>query len=246
MEIYREIVKQGDLGRKIVVATLVARSDSGARLPGSKMLITDQGKIFGSLGGGQLEGTVIQKAHEVLRSGVATLCTIEPDRSDTEVCGSVVQVFLEPVIEGPVVVIVGAGHVGRAVASVASLAGFQVHLADDRSHEETGVPHILCSQESFFKALPVAEDTPVIICTRSHALDYAVLEQALATPAAYIGLLGSRKKRESFFTRLQQNGVFARELSRIVTPVGIEIGARNPQEIGISIMAQLIARYREL
>lgn len=245
MQIYREIIQQIDLGRHIVLATLVKRERGVARSVGSKMLITDQGKITGSLGGGLLEATVIKRAGDIFQTGEPVLLTLEPEQQCGDVCGSSVQVFLEPVPPGPSVLIIGAGHVGRAVAAVAVLTGFQVQLADDRCPEDTGVEHICCAKEDFFAGLSVGEHTFIIICTRSHALDFVVLEQALTTSANYVGLLGSRKKRDSFFTRLQQNGVFASDLARIVTPVGIEIGAKTPQEIAVSIVAQLIARHRE-
>ena len=87
--------------------------------------------------------------------------------------------------------------------------------------------------------------TFIVICTRSHSLDFDVLQQALATPAEYIGLLGSRRKKESFFLRLVQFGIAEKELARIITPVGLDIGAQTPQEIGVSIVAQLIALFRE-
>ena len=97
----------------------------------------------------------------------------------------------------------------------------------------------------FFQDLPVGRTTYIVICTRSHSLDYEVLQQALATSAEYIGLLGSRRKKESFFSRLGQSGVAEKDLARIITPVGLDIGAQTPQEIGVSIVDQLIALFRE-
>ncbi len=246
MSFYQEIVTLLEKGKTGVVATLVARSGSGARKVGSKMLITDSDATMGSLGGGLVDATVISRAREVLLSGEPLLLRIEPDLEGKDVCGSAVQVFLEPVSSTPGVVIIGAGHVGRATASIAGLAGFRVVLADDRPCEETGVDSQCCLQESFFQEIPVQENTAVIICTRSHALDFTVLEQALATPAGFIGLLGSRRKRESFFDRLRKSGLSSGELSRIITPVGLDIGADTPEEIGVSIVAQLVERSKHL
>ena len=134
---------------------------------------------------------------------------------------------------------------GRAVAGIAGQAGFRVMLADDRTPGETGADTIHCRPEAFFQDLPVGRTTCIVICTRSHSLDYEVLQQALATPAEYIGLLGSRRKKESFFSRLEQSGIAEKDLARIITPVGLDIGAQTPQEIGVSIVAQLIALFRE-
>ncbi len=245
MDMFREIINLLDKGGTGVLATLVTRAGSGARSVGTKMVITDQGETIGSLGGGVLDATIIQKAQEVLQTGEPVLLSVEPEQDGGEVCGSTVQVFLEPLTSGPAVVIIGAGHVGRAVAGIAVQAGFSVILADDRLPEETGADTICCRSDAFFQDLPVLKTTFIVICTRSHSLDYEVLRQALATPAGYIGLLGSRRKKESFFSRLEQSGVAEEDLTRIITPVGLDIGAQTPQEIGVSIVAQLIAMYRE-
>lgn len=245
MDMYREIINLLDRGRTGVLATLVTRAGSGARSVGTKMVITDQSKTIGSLGGGVLDATIMQKAKEILQTGEAALLSVEPEQDGGEVCGSTVQVFLEPLTSGPAVIIIGAGHVGRAVARIAGKAGFSVILADDRIPEETGADTVCCRSDAFFQDLPVLKKTFIVICTRSHSLDYDVLQQALATPAEYIGLLGSRRKKESFFSRLQQSGVAETDFSRIITPVGLDIGAQTPQEIGVSIVAQLIAIFRE-
>ncbi len=224
-----------------VLATLVMRSGSGARAVGSKMLITDQGTTTGSLGGGIVDGTVLRKTQHILKTGAPVLLTIEPEKDGDDVCGSTVQVFLEPVSRGDAVVIVGAGHVGRAVAGISGQAGFRVVLADDRSQDVTGVEHVTCKPAGFFQDLFVVKETFIVICTRSHSLDYDVLQQALVTPAEYIGLLGSRRKKDSFFMRLAEAGCTEKDLARIITPVGLDIGAETPQEIGVSIVAQLIS-----
>jgi xanthine dehydrogenase accessory factor len=245
MDIFREIINLLDKGGTGVLATLVTRAGSGARSVGTKMVITYQGETIGSLGGGVLDATIIQKAQEVLQTGEPVLLSVEPEQDGGEVCGSTVKVFLEPLTSGPAVVIIGAGHVGRAVAGIADQTGFCVMLVDDRTPDETGIDNIHCRPDAFFQDLPVLQTTYIVICTRSHSLDYEVLQQALATPAGYIGLLGSRRKKESFFARLQQSGVAETDFSRIITPVGLDIGAQTPQEIGVSIVAQLIAMYRE-
>jgi len=215
---YHEIVNLLDKGQTGVLATLVARTGSGARSVGTKMMVTNQGKTIGSLGGGALDGTILRQAENVLQTGEPVLLTVEPDQEGDEVCGSTVQVFLEPLVRGPAVVIIGAGHVGRATATIARQAGFRVSLADDRTAEEVGREIIVCKPDAFFQDLPVSRTTFIVICTRSHSLDYDVLQQALATPAEYIGLLGSRRKKESFFSRLQQAGVAEKDFARIITP----------------------------
>ena len=244
MDMYRNILTLLEQGRSGVVATLVARDGSGARSVGTKMLITDHGETSGSLGGGALDGTVLCEAEKVMQTGKPVLLSVEPEQRDGEVCGSTVQVFLDPLVSGPAVVIIGAGHVGKATAMIARQAGFRVILADDRPVDEVGREVVSSDPKAFFRDMGIGAATCILICTRSHGLDYAVLQQALATQASHIGLLGSRRKKESFFARLQQDGIAEKELARIITPVGLAIGAQTPQEIAVSIVAQLIAFYR--
>ena len=247
MDIYHQITEMLDRGESFVLATLVSREGSGARAPGSKMIVTKQGNTMGSLGGGRLDAEVIRRAEQLFVSGESLLLTIDPQEgiSAQDICGSRIQVFLEPVAPGPAMVVIGAGHVGRAVAEIGSRAGFQVRLIDDRTPEETGIDHIRCPADAFLSSVQILPNIPVIICTRSHSLDYTALRQALQTPASFIGLLGSRRKRENFFQRLAGDGVAEAELQRIVTPVRLDIGARTPREIAVSIVAQLIAVNRE-
>ncbi len=242
MEIYRQCTQLLDQGQSGVVATLVARSGSGAREVGSKMLITAQGITTGSLGGGTVDTTVIREAQQVLDTGKPVLLTIEPELQGIDRCGSTVQVFLEPLTNGATVFIIGAGHVGRAVAATAGQAGFRTILADDREPQQSdaGLRIVQCQAEDCFRNLTIIDTSLIVICMRSHDLDYTVLQQALATPAPYIGLLGSRRKRTSFFNRLLEAGSTENDLARVVTPAGLAIGARTPGEIGVSIVAQLI------
>jgi xanthine dehydrogenase accessory factor len=245
MDIYHQIVSLLEQGQALVVATLVAREGSGARRPGARMIITGKGTTHGSLGGGLVDARTVEAAQRVQASGEPELLTIDPDQAGADTCGSRVRVFVEPVAPGPVVLIIGAGHVGRATAAAAGSAGLRVVLMDDRDPGETGAAHRPCRMEDVFRDVPVPPSAMVVISTRSHSMDYQVLVQALATPARFIGLLGSRRKRESFFARLRQEGVATQDLERIVTPVGLDIGARTPAEIAVSITAQLIAVSRE-
>jgi xanthine dehydrogenase accessory factor len=246
MDIYHRMTGLLDQGQPFVLATLIARKGPGARQAGSKMIITETGESFGSLGGGMLDAEVIRRAEKLHGHDDATLFELEPEKfADGDICGSRVQVFLETVIPGAAMVVVGAGHVGRAVTAIGRQAGFHVRLLDDRPREETGTDHIRARADAFFSSVQVLPAMPIIICTRSHSLDYTVLCQALQTSASFIGLLGSRRKRENFFNRLRREGIVGSELQRIVTPVGLDIGARTPQEIAVSIVAQLIAVNRE-
>ncbi len=249
-DIYSEILALQERGEAGVLATLVERSGSGSRPVGTKMLILDNGETVGSLGGGLLEAEVIRHGAEVLESGEPRLVTISPPGGEEDRCGSRTVVFLEPILAGKNLIIFGAGHVGRAVAGMAMLAGFQVTLVDDREKEigsqvGTDARFLLRSVEHFFADINVTAKTYLLICTRSHTMDLEVLRQALRTPAEFVGLLGSRRKRENFFATLRRDGVAEDELQRVVCPVGLAIGAVTPEEIGVAVVAQLIERHRK-
>ncbi|WP_456385186.1 XdhC family protein [Desulfolithobacter sp.] len=249
-DICEQILDLQERGEAGVLATLVERSGSGSRPVGAKMLILNSGGTVGSLGGGAIEAEVVRCGAEVLESGEPRLVTISPQSGEEDRCGGRAVVFLEPILSGKNLIIFGAGHVGRAVAGMAILAGFQVTLVDDReemsgSREGVGARFLQRSVEHFFVDINVTSKTYLLICTRSHSMDLEVLRQALRTPAEFIGLLGSRRKRENFFSILCREGAARDDLERVVCPVGLAIGAVTPEEIGVAVVAQLIERYRK-
>ncbi len=245
MDLLRQAVRLMEQGVGGVMATIVAREGSGARPAGTRMIVLESGETRGSLGGGTFEARVIEEAGKIFLEHEPRLFSYVPeDQADR--CGGQVQVFLEPLQDLPFLLIIGSGHVGQALAAVASLARFRILVVDDRPEPAgnwpRGVRYHRVDLADVFRDIRVNRETCLVICTRTHALDYGVLEQALATPARYIGLLGSKKKRTSFFSRLREKGVSENELRRVACPVGLDIGAVTPEEIGISIVAELIGR----
>jgi xanthine dehydrogenase accessory factor len=166
------------------------------------------------------------------------------------VCGGKVLVYIEPLIPEPTLIILGAGHVGKALSGVAKFAGFKVKVVDDRQEyaNRENIPDadevMVNDFRSVFPRLAAGRGTYIVIATRGHNHDLDALKSALRTGASYIGLMGSRRKRALLFRTLKDEGFSTEDISRVITPVGLSIGSVTPEEIAISIMAQIIERRR--
>lgn len=252
MEIYEEILKLKKEGRSSAVATIVQCVGSSPQKKGAKMLVRDDGSITGTLGGGCIEAEVIQAALMAMKDGAPQ--TIPFDLTEKEgglVCGGKVLVYIEPVIPEPRLIILGAGHVGKALSGVARFVGFNVSVADDRPEYANGdlLPDadeiVVNDFETVFEKIPVKRNSYIVIATRGHNHDLDAVKAALRTEAHYIGLLGSRRKKALLFKALETAGFSRDDIDRVLIPVGLPIHSVSPEEIAISIMAQIIQQRRE-
>lgn len=252
MEIYEELLRLKREERASALATIVQCAGSAPQKEGSKMLVRDDGTIAGTLGGGCIEAEVIQEALMTIREGRPRTVPFNlTERHGGLVCGGKILVFIEPVIPEPHLVILGAGHVGKALASVASFAGFRVTVVDDREEHANrenlpGAQSVVVTGfESVFQRVIANAKTYIVIATRGHNHDLEALKSALGTEARYIGLVGSRRKKAVLFRTLGEAGFSDEEIRRVIIPVGLEIGSVTPEEIAVSIMAQIIGKRRQ-
>jgi xanthine dehydrogenase accessory factor len=253
MEIYREILSLIEVGRRGAVATVIGSRGSTPGKESAKMLVRDDGSTVGSIGGGCTEAEVWALAREVIDTDrpLRRSFKLTPSAAAEEglACGGIVEIFIEPV-GSPVVVIFGAGHIGRTLLSLSKLAGFNTIVVDDREQfaNRTFFPDadkILVSDfESCFEKITVTPTSYLVIVTRGHKYDQLVLSRAVLTTASFVGLIGSRAKIARIFRRLRQDGVSQERLSQVKAPIGLDIGARSPEEIAISIVAQLVSHRR--
>lgn len=211
------------------------------------MLVSRNGDIIGTVGGGTMEKEAIERALLVIDEGKPATLQIDLSAAPTYVCGGSATLYIEPVLPASRLIIAGAGHVGQTLCKVAAYVGFSVTVIDDRP--EFADPAILPDADQvlatdfapMFTQLAVDSSTYIVCATREHAHDYTVVREALATAAPYVGLVGSRNKRSGFLKRLQEEERFSQEdLTRLYTPVGLNIGAVSPEEIAVSITAELI------
>ena len=236
------------------LATVVStRGSTPAKVP-TRMLVTLDGRQVGTVGGGCVEADVIRAARDVMDTGKPRTMSFRLVGEEAErtgiACGGIVDIMVES-LEDPRVVIVGAGHVGQAVAQLASNVGIRVTIVDDRpdfanTERFPTADEILVSDlDMLADAVKIGPRTAVLIMTRGHAEDYGVVQWALGTPALSIGVLGSKAKRKRFVEDLAAETWSEEAIKRVRMPVGMEIGAESVPEIAVSIVAELIAlRHR--
>jgi len=254
MDIYEEIVKLRRDGRRGAVATIVSSQGSIPSFQTAKMLVRDDGTIVGTIGGGCVEAEVWQAAREVMEKQKPRTLSFNLNQNpkyDTGlICGGTLEIFIEPVLPAALLYIFGAGHVATSLYKVANDAGFEVIVVDDRetyANRERFPAAREVIAEDFQKAMPrlaPSESAYIVIVTRGHRDDMAVLRWAVQTPARYVGMIGSKRKTIAIFRELRSEGLPANLFDRVHAPVGLDIGAVTPEEIAVSITAELIAHRR--
>jgi len=250
-DIFEEIVQLRRQGLSAALATVIVRKGSTPRKDAAKMLVYEDGRRAGSIGGGCAEAEVCRAAMAAMRNAKPQLLKFDLTGDDAEdggmICGGSMEVYVEPILPDPTLIIFGAGHVGQCVAAVAHTIGFRIVVADDRIKyaNRDRFPHAdtihVDAWEEVFKQLSITESTYLLIVTRGHQFDLACLRHALKSPAKYIGLMGSARKVKLFFEALANEGVDPASFKRVYSPVGIQIGSETPEEIAVSIAAELVA-----
>jgi xanthine dehydrogenase accessory factor len=208
----------------------------------------------GTIGGGCLEAEMTRRARRAIQERRVELASYDltPDQAgeDGLVCGGTMQVFIEPVEGTPVLCLFGAGHVAQPLARMASACGFRVEVADDRSkfaNPERFPEADLVVVDSFAEAakkMTLGPNSYAIVVTRGHQGDGEALEAALGADLRFVGLLGSKAKIVHIFSTLAEKGVSRDRLAAVHAPLGLEIGAQTPEEIAVSILAEMVAVRR--
>jgi xanthine dehydrogenase accessory factor len=250
LNIYEKLLGLKRTGLAAVLLVVVESSGSAPRKAGAKMLMLEDGSTFGSVGGGLLEAQALQAAAEVLATGESRLFPFSLSEDNGMVCGGSVVLYLESLRPPPRLIVVGAGHVGQALKAAAAPAGFAVTLVDPVVGGSPprvagfAAADLTCPATAVFRDLTVDGNSYIVIAAPSHRDDFRAVSGALETSAAYIGMLGSRRKREALRLHLQETGFSEQDIARVVTPAGLAIGAQTPGEIAVSILAQLIESRR--
>lgn len=254
MDIYDEIVRLRKLGQKCALATIVQVNGSIPSYESAKLLVREDGSMIGTIGGGCVEAEVWTAARDVIDTEKPRHLTFSLGQDAAYdnglICGGQLNIFVEPVAPQPRAFIFGGGHVSKSISKIANLAGFATVIVDDREAfanrerfpeaEETYAEEY----EAVFGKLSVTSTSYLIIVTRGHRDDMRVLRWAVNTPARYISMIGSKRKTISVVHELEKEG-FRRELfEKVFAPMGLEIGAETPEEIAISVVAEMIAVRR--
>jgi xanthine dehydrogenase accessory factor len=252
MTLYAEIATLIAEGRAFVLATVIESAGSTPQKPGSKMVVLEDGSLRGTVGGGAIEFQIIEAARLLLASPERTR-TLETHLTHElgMCCGGRMKVFLEKHETPMRLTLFGAGHVAREVAALAHHVDFRVTVVDARPEWATrerfpDCEVLLKDPADHARALSSSARDCFCVTTHDHPLDQAVLEALLSKPSAYLGVIGSRRKAERFRMRLEAAGAEAAALERIRSPMGLPIGALMPQEIAVSIVAELIQVRRSM
>jgi xanthine dehydrogenase accessory factor len=252
-EVLQALLDEIRAGRRAVLATIVKSSGSTPRTLGARMVVRADGSSFGTIGGGAFEGMVASDAKDLLAKAQPApeikryVFTEHGENALGMACGGSAEVLLEVAGCGPRLVIFGAGHVGLAVARLAATVGFTPELVDDRPEfcdaaREASVGRVWNCDSAYLAGVPALDaGCYVAVVTRCHRTDRLALKQVLARPLRYVGLIGSRRKKAVIFGELAEaDGVSAEDLARVHCPIGLPIGGESPEEIAVSIVAELL------
>jgi xanthine dehydrogenase accessory factor len=249
-DIYKKISEIVEQRIPAALVTVIHTKGSTPREIGSKMIVCEDGRNFGTIGGSMVEAKIIEEAKRCLQSGKPTQVShnlYDLEKEDTGmVCGGVMDFFIEPLSLPAHIYIFGGGHVALPLAKFAQNVGFTYSIIEDREQ--------FASSERFPEAKEIIIEQPgkaaanlklkptdfVAIVSRSHEHDYIIVKSILDKPMKYMGLIGSKAKRKQIFTKLREDGFSDDQLSTIHTPIGLEINAQTPEEIAVSIVAELI------
>jgi xanthine dehydrogenase accessory factor len=255
MRIEELLMEALNRGEPIVLCTIVNTKGSVPRHAGAKMLVYSNGRFEGTVGGGEVENRVLAEALNSFKDGKTRFLTydmIDPERGDAGICGGVVTVFVEPFLELPTIVVVGAGHVGRPIVHLAKWLGFRVVVSDDRAElctpEETpgGDVYLPVPMSQLPQEMALDVRTYMVLVTRGAEVDIEGLPALLETDVPYIGLIGSKRRWAHTQEKLLENGISQEALARIKSPIGIFIHAETPNEIAVNILAEIIDHYNQM
>ena len=253
MDLFEEVIRLRREGKRGVMATIVHTNGSIPSFESSRMLVKEDGTILGTIGGGCVEAEVWAAAKDVLKCEAPRKMTFnlnnEASYDNGLICGGTLEVFVEPILPQPTLYIFGGGHVSMSLAKAAHTAGFGIGVIDDReqfanSERFPMAQEIYTTYEDAFEKLKPNASSYLVIVTRGHRDDMRVLGWAVGTEAHYIGMIGSKRKVLSVYQALEREGIAPERFENVHAPVGLEIGALTPEEIAISITAELIAVRR--
>ncbi len=249
-----QALSEAEIQNKAVALCIIIRSQgSTPRHTTSKMLVYPDASIVGTVGGGEVETRVVNEAVQAIRDGKPRLLNyqmVNPEQGDPGICGGQVEVFVDPIQPKPILLVIGTGHVGKAVIHLGRWLGFYVVASDDRMGfcEPQVLPDVhacyTCPIEEIPQYVEITPWTYIVLTTRGSDVDVDGLPALLNTPAAYIGVIGSLRRWKSACRDLLAKGISKELLNRVHSPIGLELNAETPEEIAVSILAEIImVRY---
>lgn len=251
--VYDALHKAQEAGDPVAMATVISTQGAVPRHAGSKMLVYEDGHFVGTVGGGTVESLTLQEALAALADGQTRIksYTLNTLDGDPGVCGGTMQIFIEPIALNPTMLVIGMGHVGKAVAELGKWMGFRIIACDDRAElcSETAIPgmdaYVVCPPQDIPQQITINTQTYIVALTRGVVVDIDLLPPLLQTNAPYIGVIGSKRRWALTVKTLKEQHSFTDvQIARVRSPIGLELEAETPKEIAISIMAEIILLRR--
>jgi xanthine dehydrogenase accessory factor len=249
-----ELVSARKARTSCALITIAETKGSVPRAAGAKMLVYADGRSSGTIGGGKFEALVRQDAIARMREKKPALKTYPLREGETDsfgaICGGEVTVLIEPQLLGEAIYLVGGGNCARAIAELATAAGFAVTMIEDRPEFLRDLPSTLATASEtapaeFIRGHRWEADEALVIVSRNHEIDREALAAAVEQGGAgYVGMIGSKRKVRTVFDHLRERGVAEEKLARVYAPLGLDIGSDSPAEIAISALAEIIAVLR--
>ncbi len=248
--VYEAALQAVRRGEPAAVATVIEAKGSTPRGASAKMVVYADGRTVGTVGGGAVESRVVEEAQAAIGAGESRELhyrLVDEEWGDPGICGGDMRIFVDVLGPRPTVLVIGAGHVGQAVAELAAFLGYRIAVLDERPElvtvdrfpwADTLLVGDVAKEVEDFR---LSEGTYVVMVTPHHSLDEKVLAAVKDRPFAYVGLIGSRRRTRHTFERARKAGVPDELLDRVHTPIGLDIGAETPREIALSIMAEIVA-----
>ena len=249
MSIYQTVSELERSGIPAVLCTLVEAKWSTPRHQGSKMIVFEDGHIEGTIGGGETEKRVIAEALTALKDRKPKFVhykLVDPSTGDPGICGGQMEFFLDPITPKSTIVIIGAGHVGKQVAFLAKWLGYKVVVSDDR--EEMCNPqfipgadeYLVCPMAEISQKIKINQFTYIIITTRGSDIDIEGLPGILDCNPGYIGVIGSKRRWENTKKKINSVKDYSDQLAKVFCPIGLDLSAESPEEIAVSILAEVM------
>ncbi len=250
-ELAMALLRAAREGPAVAACTVLSASDSSAAV-GAKMLVPQEGPPLGAIGGGALEDAVAERARAAIPQHLVATLAFTPDgelvegRRAIEAAAAIVEVLIEVVEPAATLLVVGGGHVGRAVGEVGALLGMDVAILDDRedyANPERFPYHcrVICGDfGEELERFPINANTYIVLVSRGHLVDELSLRQVAERGAGYVGMIGSKRRTRTVLEHLADEGLGEDSLARVFTPIGLDIGAETPEEIAVAVLAEII------
>lgn len=249
LELTRRLLAAAEGGEPVVLASIL---EPGPRslTPGARLLVERSGTRMGSLGDARLDDLVAAYAAGAFDRHAAGTVYLGPAGLSERTVRGATSIYIEVVESKPVFLVVGAGHIGRALAKLADFLDFYVVVLDDRedfasSERLPEADEVICDDfEAALERFPIDSNTSIVLVTRGHRQDELSLRKCVGRGAGYLGMIGSKRRTRTVLQHLREEGFDQTVLDLVRTPIGLDIGAETPEEIAISIMAEVIMTRR--